>query len=134
MGVEIFDACAVIALINGEPGGPQVDSLLNDPASTCYMHSINLCEVYYQVIRVAGKATADQVISDLLSAGLISRDDMDWAFCREVGELKARGRIALPDCFCLDLAIRLGGRVVTSDHGEFDPLVPLNLCPIFFIR
>ena len=134
MGVEVFDACALLALINGEPGGPLVDSLLEDPASSCYAHSVNIREVYYQMIRIAGGVTADQVIDDLLSVGLIVRDDLDRVSWRGVGELRARGRIALPDCFCLTLASRLGGRVVTSDHGEFDPLVPLGICPILFIR
>jgi hypothetical protein len=26
------------------------------------------------------------------------------------------------------------GEVITADHREFDPLVPLGLCPIRFIR
>jgi predicted nucleic acid-binding protein len=124
----------LIALIQGEPGGSVVDSLRKDPASTCLVHAINLCEVYYLIIRMVGVVTADQAISDLITVGLLVREDMDWAFCKEVGVRKAHGRIALPDCFCLTLAIQLGGRVVTSDHKEFDPLVPLGLCPILFIR
>jgi predicted nucleic acid-binding protein len=44
------------------------------------------------------------------------------------------GRISLADCFCIVLAQELSGEVVTSDHHEFDPLVPLNLVPITFIR
>ena len=32
------------------------------------------------------------------------------------------------------LAKQLAGEVVTSDHHEFDALVPLGLCPIRFIR
>ena len=134
MGIEVLDACAFVALIDGEPGGPLVESLLKDPGSTCYVHSVNLCEVYYQLIRVGGEAAARQVIDDLLSLGLIVRDALDRIFWEAVGERKARGRISLADCFCLCLAIRLGGRVVTADHKEFDPLVPLGLCPILFIR
>ena len=59
---------------------------------------------------------------------------MDDDFWRRVGEFKARGRISLADCFCLALAERLSGQVVTSDHKEFDPIVPLNIVPILFIR
>jgi PIN domain nuclease of toxin-antitoxin system len=134
MGIEVLDACALVALIDGEPGGPLVESLLKDPGATCYVHSVNLCEVYYQLIRVGGAVTARQVIDDLLSLGLIVKDDLDRAFWEAVGERKAHGRISLADCFCLSLAIRLGGRVVTADHKEFDPLVPLGLCPILFMR
>ena len=134
MGIEVFDACALIALIGGEPGGPLVEVLLKDPASTCYVHSINLCEVYYQMIRFVGEGMARTIVDDLLSSGLSARGDMDRDFWQEAGERKARGGIALPDCLCLTLAVRLQGRVVTSDHKEFDPIVPLGLCPILFIR
>jgi PIN domain nuclease of toxin-antitoxin system len=134
MGIEVLDACALIAFINDEPGASQVELLLNDPDSTCYVHSINLCEVYHQMIRASDETIAKQVINDLLSVGLIAREDMDGEFWRSVGEHKARGRISLADCFCFALAIRLDGQVVTSDHGEFDPLVSLGLCPILFIR
>ena len=134
MGIQVFDACALIAFIEEEPGASQVETLLDDPGSTCFVHSINLCEIYYQVIRKSDRATAKQVIFDLLASGLIAREDMDAVFWQDVGSIKARGRISLADCFCLSLAIRLGGQVVTSDHGEFDPLVSLGICPILFIR
>ncbi len=134
MGVEVFDACALVAFIRDESGADLVESLLNDPSSECHVHAINLLEVYYQMIRMTDEATAGRVVDDLLSLGLTVGEDLDRAFSRSVGRLKARGKISLADCFCISLAIRLGGRVVTSDHHEFDPLVPLGLCPILFIR
>jgi predicted DNA-binding protein (UPF0278 family) len=59
---------------------------------------------------------------------------MGRRFLQRVGDHKARGRISLPDCFCIALAQELSAEVVTSDHGEFDPLVPLGIVPIKFIR
>ena len=59
---------------------------------------------------------------------------MNRRFWQRVGGLKARGRISLADCFCIVLAQELSGEVVTSDHHEFDPLVPLGIVPIRFIR
>lgn len=44
------------------------------------------------------------------------------------------GKISLADCFAPALAIRTGGTLVTSDHHEFDAIVPLGLCPTLFIR
>ena len=134
MGIEVFDACALLAFIDDELGASVVESLLADPGSTCYIHSVNLCETYYQTIRKSDEATANHVIEDLMNVGLIAREDLDGAFWRSVGVLKARGRISLADCFCVALAMRVGGRIVTSDHKEFDPLVPLGICPILFIR
>jgi predicted nucleic acid-binding protein len=65
---------------------------------------------------------------------VVERNDIDSLFWRSVGQLKASGRISLADCFCIALAQRVAGEVVTSDHHEFDPLVPRGLCPIRFIR
>ena len=42
-----------------------------------------------------------------------------------IGRLKARGGISLADCFCIALAQSLPADVVTSDHHEFDALVPV---------
>lgn len=129
-----LDACALLAYLRFEPGGEVVERLLQDLSETCYAHSLNLCEVYYHEVRASDEPTARRVMADLFAGGVHQRSDMDNEFWMRVGELKARGGIALADCVCLALAERLGGTVVTSDHKEFDPLVPLNICPILFIR
>ncbi len=59
---------------------------------------------------------------------------MNRDFAERVGQLKARGRISLADCFCIALAQTLSGQVVTTDHHEFDAIVPLGIVPIYFIR
>jgi len=56
------------------------------------------------------------------------------AVWKEAATYKGHHAVALPDAFCLALARRLGGTLVTTDHAEFDPLVPLAYCPIRFIR
>jgi PIN domain nuclease of toxin-antitoxin system len=124
----------MIAYLNGETGSAVVDRLIRDPLNTCYAHGINLCEVYYDVLRTAGESVAEQTISDLIGIGVVERDDLDAGFWREVGKLKARGRISLADGCCVVLAQRLGAEVVTSDHREFDPLAAAGTCPILFIR
>jgi predicted nucleic acid-binding protein len=130
----VLDACSLIAYLRGEVGADIVDQTLRDTNAECLIHAINLCEVYYQLIRDSDESTARQTIADLQSVGLIVRSDLDEPFWQAVGQLKARGGISLADCFCVALAIRISGQVVTSDHREFDPLVPLGLCPILFIR
>jgi predicted nucleic acid-binding protein len=131
---HILDACAMIAYLRGEPGATVVEAFLQDQESACYAHSVNLCEVYYAVMRSADQPTASQAIDDLLDAGVSERTDMGRAFWISAGRHKARGGISLADCFCLALAQELSGQVVTSDHSEFDPILPLGICPILFIR
>ena len=124
----------MVAYAAGEPGGDVVDNLLRDPDAICYAHAVNLCEVYYGVLRATDEQTARQLITDLYADGVIERRDLSRRFWSRVGRLKARGGISLADCFCVALAQQLSGRVATADHGEFDPLVPLGICSILFIR
>lgn len=124
----------MLAYLLGEPGAAVVEGLLHDKRFTCYAHSVNLCEVYYLMIRRSDPATARESIEDLFADGVVERADLGRHFWEKVGDHKAGGKIALPDCFCLALAQEISGQVVTSDHGEFDPLVPLGICPILFIR
>jgi PIN domain nuclease of toxin-antitoxin system len=131
----VVDACALLALLHREPGAEQVDALLADQAVVCLVHAINLCEVYYDLLRSEGRIQAAQAVDVLLAAGLQLREDMDVKFWQQVGELKVKpGRLALADCFALALANRTGATLVTSAHHEFDRIVTLDLCPIFFIR
>jgi PIN domain nuclease of toxin-antitoxin system len=134
MSIHILDASAMVAYANAEPGGTVVQTLLADPTATCYAHTVNLVEVYYHLVRKMDVQRARQGILTLFADGVIERRDMNRRFWQRVGELKARGRISLPDCYCISLAKELAGEVVTSDHGEFDPLVPLGIVPINFIR
>ena len=131
---DVLDACAMIAYLRGEDGQTVVDECLNSPNETCYSHAINVLEVYYDFIRRYDEPTARQALKDLAADGVVIRRDMSQLFLRQVGQLKARGRISIADCFCIALAQALSGEVVTSDHHEFDPLVPLGIVPIRFIR
>jgi predicted nucleic acid-binding protein len=47
---------------------------------------------------------------------------MDSAFWKEAGNLKARGRISLADCFAVALSAREDAILLTSDRHEFEPL------------
>lgn len=131
---HVLDACAMIAYLSGETGGNVVDGLLKTPTDNCYAHIINLLEVSYKFIRKYGETTALQALKDLAADGVITRRDTSQHFLHQVGKLKARGGIALPDCFCISLAQELTGDVVTSDHGEFDPIESLGIVHIHFIR
>ncbi len=124
----------MIAYLRGEPGGTVVDGFLTTAGDRCYAHTINLLEVYYDFIRKHDEPTARQALEDLAAAGVIERRTMSKSFTRRVGQLKARGRISLADCFCIVLAQDLQGQVVSSDHHEYDPLVFLGIVPILFIR
>ena len=129
-----LDASAMVAYLNGETGASVVAGLLGDSNNVCYAHVMNLCEVYYGTLRATDEHTARAALSTHYADGVTVRRDMNQCFWQRVGRLKARGRISLPDCFCIVLAQQIGGEVVTSDHHEFDPLVSLGIVAILFIR
>lgn len=97
-------------------------------------HAVNLCEVYYDFHRAAGESAADGAIADMRTLGLVERGDFDEAFWKEVGKLKARGKISLADCCAVALANRVGGTLLTSDHHELDAVAAGGVCGITFIR
>ncbi len=132
----VLDACALIALLRNEPGGEEVRSLLADDESRCFIHAVNLCEVYYDCLRNYDEVRADQMLDDLTVCGLSLRDDVDTGFWKKTGHLKACGRISLADAFAVTLAEREQAILVTSDHHEFDPLLASGSLPICvrFIR
>jgi predicted nucleic acid-binding protein len=133
--IYALDGNAMIAFLRGEPGANGVRLLLRDANNVCYAHAINLCEVYYDFARAADAATARAAIQDLIAHGVVPREDLDAVFWQLAGDHKAiHRRVSLADCLCIALAQRTLGTLITSDHHEFDPLVPLGLCPILFIR
>ncbi len=124
----------MMALLKGEIGHQVVAQTLANNPGECFAHVFNLSEVYYLFFRMGGSSAGETAIQTLLSAGIIPREDADTDFWKEATSFKGRHPLALPDAFCLTLARRLSGTVVTTDHAEFDALVPLGYCPILFIR
>jgi PIN domain nuclease of toxin-antitoxin system len=131
----VFDACAMIAFLRGERGDDVVREILLDPASHCVAHAINLCEVYYDFVRVSDAKTARAAVRDLTKIGIQQRRDISTAFWMGVGQLKGTIRkVSLADCFAIELARQMGAQIVTSDHHEFDPLASQRICAVRFIR
>lgn len=132
--IYVLDACAMIAYLNGEPGGDVVEAALIDPAHQCFAHAINLCEVFYHFYRTGGETAAASAVSDLYNMNVIERADFDQTFWQNAGRLKAQGKISLADCCALTLTNRAGGTLLTSDHHELDRIAAMGTHNITFIR
>jgi uncharacterized protein with PIN domain len=130
----VFDACAVIALLEKEPGAEQVAALLQGEGHRCLLHSIQVCEVFYDRIRRGGNPNSDKLESVLTSAGFEIRTETRdlWPMA---GRLKAGlRRVSLADCFAMALTLEVGGSLVSTDHHELDPVQAAGICPIHFVR
>ena len=132
--IHVLDAGPMMAWLKGEPGKLVIEQIFVDNPGECYAHVFNLTEVYYLFFRTGGSAGAEAAIQALLDNGVMPRGDLDTLFWKEAATFKGSHPMALPDAFCLALARRLSDTVVTTDHAEVDPLVPLGACPILFIR
>jgi predicted nucleic acid-binding protein len=125
----------MLAYLQGEPGGSVVARLFLDTQHTCFVHAINLCEVFYFYHRRGGETDAQRAVSTLLAAGIVVREDLDEVFWQSVARLKSpRASLPLADAICVSLALRLNGEVVTADHPDFEPIAQLGVCPVLFIR
>jgi len=124
----------MIAYLTGEAGNDVVTQILLDNPGDCFAHVFNLMEVYYVFFRKGGKTAADRALQTLLNAGVVAREDADAPFWQGAATFKGMHALSLPGCFCLAMAQRLNGTAGTTDHTEFEPLVPLGYCPILFIR
>jgi len=131
----VLDACAVIALVKNEQGADIVEEYLLNDDYECMIHGVNICEVYYGFFRSESEAFAQEIVYKLQKSGVIIDDDMTMNFWQQVARHEATiTRISLADCFALALASRESAVLVTSDRKEFEPVVPLNICQINFIR
>lgn len=129
-----LDASAIIAFLSGEHGADVVERLMADPKNVSYIHAVNLCEVYYDSLRVKGEAAAQAALSTLQGFGLIVSEDMDAAFWQDAGRYKVGMKLPLGDCFLLAMANRVSGSVVTADRRDFEPVEAATGIPVTFIR
>jgi uncharacterized protein with PIN domain len=74
--VFVFDACAVIALLDNEPGAAVVEALLADENNRCLIHLLNVCEVFYHVFRRADQKRAGKLSDILETYGFVLADSL----------------------------------------------------------
>lgn len=129
----VFDACALIAFLKLETGADTVRTLISEE-ETCLVHAVNLCEVYYYMARKTDETTALAAIGDIESLGLKISEELSGRFWQRAGQLKIRHALPLGDSFALALALWEDAELVTSDHGDFDPIAQQGICSIRFIR
>ena len=128
----VLDSSALIAFLRAEPGGADVREILG--RHRCYAHAVNLCEVYYDFLRVADQPTALAALDDLSAAGLIEVDQLTRPLWLAAGRLKAHGRISLADCIGLALAAELNATFLTAARHELATVASRGSHAIQFIR
>ncbi len=134
----VFDSSALLVFLLDERGAETVEGLIDDTDDKC-IHSVNLCEVYYKLLRVHGAAIAEEGVNDVRALGIVERNDLDGEFWRDAAQLLVTQRtgghgLAFGDACGLALARRLSADFITADHPEMEPIAAADLCSVVFVR
>ncbi|GHV80898.1 hypothetical protein AGMMS49944_26890 [Spirochaetia bacterium] len=132
----ILDACAIIALINKEPGADKIINMLEQAAAgeiTIAMSTVNFIETYYDQLRSKTPAEVQEFL-ELISISPINMiHTIVEAVTRETSRLKAAYSISLADAIGIGTAINLNGVFVTGD-GELIEPETVEHAPILWFR
>jgi predicted nucleic acid-binding protein len=125
MNHYVLDACALIALLQDEPGADMVADAINaanNGEAKIVMHKINFLEVYYDAYRSRGKEQANLMAAEFGKLPVeINAEITDKIFV-EAGRLKASYKISLADSIALAQTLISNGELITSDHHEFEAI------------
>lgn len=111
----VFDAYAIMTLLEDEPGAAIINDLLVDENTEILMSAVNLGEVYYILLRRNGKSAAEEVIENVLLEETIKIEEAQWGRIKSAAEVKAGGSLSYADAFALSLAREFQAKLVTGD-------------------
>lgn len=130
----LLDACALIALLNDEPGAQRVEAILSGDTPV-YMSTINTLEVAYDAVRRSknneAAAMTLRLVSDANIEILWALTETEWL---AAARWKARGRLSLADAIALAIAETRNFKLVSADHHELDPLEAEGLIQVEWLR
>jgi predicted nucleic acid-binding protein len=132
----VLDACALIALLNDEPGADEVAGLIKRAEAgeiSLYMNGVQALEVYYDRIKVKDRAFADVFLESLYTSSITIADSISPEIIREAGRLKTSYKCSLADTFGLATAVSLGATFVTSDHHELETVAQNELISFLWL-
>jgi predicted nucleic acid-binding protein len=129
----VFDACAVIALLNDENGADTVAGLINHAAAGAdriFMNVVQVLEVYYDRIYIKGREYAETVLESLYASPVIIVNEISREMIHEAGRFKTSYSMSLGDTFAAVTARKFTAALVTRDKemkvpeeaGEFSVL------------
>ncbi len=129
---HVLDTSAVLAYLLDEEGAQRVTNAIASGESL--IHAVNVCEVYYNLLRYHDEILVEALIGDLQDSGVVTIEDVSLPLIRIAARLKAQGGIALGDVFALALAMREGIPVLTTDRSEFSAFATSGRVEVEFIR
>ena len=119
----VLDSWAVIAYLEDEPSGEQVEELIataHEEQIPIYMSVVNVGEVWYTLAREVSEEEANAGVK-MLSDLRIQFENVDWELTQEAARFKSQNKMSYADAFAAALAKGKKADLVTGDN-EFKPL------------
>ncbi len=111
----VFDSWALLALVGGEAPGRRVKNLqASKTGRPCWITTVNMGEVWYQIAKRRTEADADAKVAEFLEAGL-ALVEADWTLTRRAAQLKYKHKLIYADSFAAALALQRDGELVIGD-------------------
>ena len=130
----VIDACALIAFLQNEGGGDILRELFKMPENEFFMHSVNLTEVHYDAVYVAGEEKAQELFEKVVGLPITILWDLNVSLIKLVGKYKTSYQISFADAFVLALAEKKKAIVVSTDHHEFDVIESAGKLSFYWLR
>jgi predicted nucleic acid-binding protein len=129
----LFDACAILAVLNDEPETEKILDLLERARSGAIrlsMSIVQLLEVYYDRVYVSGTDAARIRVEAILAEPITIIDSISYPVMYEAGRFKTVYSMSLADSIAAATAKSLAATLVTKDSelqgaekaGEFSVL------------
>lgn len=119
----VLDTWAVIAYLEDEPSGEQVEDLIataHEEQIPIYMSVVNVGEVWYTMAREISEEEANASVKSLRDLR-IQFENADWEITQEAARFKSQHKMSYADAFAAALTKTKKADLITGDN-EFKPL------------
>ncbi|NPV73895.1 MAG: type II toxin-antitoxin system VapC family toxin [Pelotomaculum sp.] len=111
----VFDAYAILALIEDEPGAQTIAEIITDQEPELFMSIISLGEIYYILLRKKSEQAAEEVVKNIFAEESLILVEATWKKVKDAARIKAKGGLSYAASFVLALGKELNTPVVTGD-------------------
>ncbi len=123
--------------MNEEKGSEKIGTIFykaNHGKINLIVHSINLLEIYYYLIRKQGIKQAETILDYINKLPITIEYNFNEELLKIAGKLKSNYKISLADSVAASLSISKKASLLTSDHHEFEVLQKRKELNIEWIR
>ena len=114
----LLDACALLAIFNDEAEAHKVLNLFEQAKTNTVslsMSIVQLLEVYYDRIYVAGEADARIIVKSIITEPISIIENIPYTVMYEAGRFKTSYSMSLADSILCATAKNLAATIVTKD-------------------